>query len=168
MYVTCHPIKVVLGTLLLSTVALGEAAGCAAIPDRTARLHCFTSVPEITAKVGRVVDGDTMDICIGASCIRVRLCGIDAPERDEPGGAEATEALRVLASRETVRCVPVGQGTVCDGRSRATNRGRLVAQCFLGDADIGGVMVGKGSACDWEKFSAGHYRRTLGGRRCQD
>ena len=158
---------VAVGTLLLSLPALGEALDCATIADRSARLQCFTSVREIIAKVGRVVDGDTMDICIEASCIRVRLCGINAPERGELGGAEATEALRSLASRETVRCVPVGQGTVCDGRSRSTNRGRLVAQCFLGNADIGAVMVERGLACDWERFSGGHYSQSVRGRRCQ-
>ena len=157
-----------LGNLLINTSARADVIACAAITDRSARLQCFTAAPVITAKVGRVVDGDTMDICIWTSCIRVRLCGIDAPERDEPGGAEATEALRSLASRETVRCVPVGQGTVCDGRSRSTNRGRLVAQCFLGNADIGGAMVDRGLACDWERFSGGHYGRTANGRRCRD
>lgn len=48
-----------------------------------------------------------MDICIGASCVRIRLCGIDAPERGEVGYREATDALRSLISRETVRCVRV-------------------------------------------------------------
>ena len=114
-----------------------------------------------------MIDGDTIDICIGASCVRVRLCGIDAPERGEPGGAEATQALRTLVARETVRCVPVGQDTICDDRSRATNRGRLVAQCFLGEADIGGVMVEQRLACDWERFSGGYYSRTGSGQQCQ-
>jgi endonuclease YncB( thermonuclease family) len=154
------------GTLLVHPPAQGGASDCAAIADRSARLQCFTAVPEIIATVGRVIDGDTMDICIGANCIRVRLCGIDAPERSERGYSEATDALRSLVSRETVRCVPVGQGTVCDGRSRATNHGRLVAQCFLGSADVGGLMVERGLACDWARFSGRHYWRTSGGRRC--
>ena len=38
MHVTCLPMTVVLGTLLLSTPVLGEAADCAAITDRSARL----------------------------------------------------------------------------------------------------------------------------------
>jgi micrococcal nuclease len=159
-------IAVALWSLFLSTSAWADTFACAAIDDRAARLQCFTAFEEIIATVGRVVDGDTLDICIGASCIRVRLCGIDAPERGEPGGAEATEALRTLASREIVRCVPVGQGTICDGRSRATDHGRLVAQCFLGRADIGGVMVERGLACDWERFTGGHYGRAVNGRAC--
>jgi endonuclease YncB( thermonuclease family) len=158
-------LMVALGTFLLSLPALGEASGCAAIADRSARLQCFTAVPQIWAKVGRVIDGDTMDICIGASCIRVRLCGIDAPERGERGYSEATDALRSIVSRETVSCTPVGQGTVCDGRSRATSYNRLVAQCFLGDSDIGGALVERGLACDWARFSGGHYSRAVGGSR---
>lgn len=111
---------------------------------------------------------DTIDICIGTSCIRVRLCGINTSEPGEPGATEATEELRTLASRETVRCVPVGQGTICDGRSGSTNHCRLVAQCFLGQADVGGVMVERGLACDWERFTGGHYMRTVNGGACQD
>jgi endonuclease YncB( thermonuclease family) len=158
---------VVLGTLTLSAPAFGEAADCAAIPDRLDRLQCFTAVPEIRATIGRVIDGDTIDICIGASCIRVRLCGIDAPERGEHGYREATEALRSLASREQVLCIPVGQGSVCDGRSRATSYSRLVAQCFVGELDVAGALVEQGLACDWARFSGGHYARTVGGLRCQ-
>jgi endonuclease YncB( thermonuclease family) len=58
-----------------------------------------------------VSDGDTLDICIWASRIRARLCGIDAPERDE-----ATKAFRALVVQGTIRRAPVGQGSVCDGR----------------------------------------------------
>jgi hypothetical protein len=39
-------------------------------------------------------------------------------------------------------------------------------QCFLGGADVGGIMVERGLACDWERFSGGHYWRKFGGRRC--
>jgi endonuclease YncB( thermonuclease family) len=112
--------------------------------------------------VGRVIDGDTIDICIGANCIWVRLCGIDAPERGERGyGRSAQTPLARDSPMRTGR-----PGTVCDGRSRATNHGRLVAQCFLRGADVGGIMVERGLACDWERFSGGHYWRTFGGRRC--
>lgn len=57
----------VIGALALGPPAPVDARECAAIADRSARLQCFTGVTEIVAKVGRVVDGDTMDICIGAS-----------------------------------------------------------------------------------------------------
>ena len=49
------------------------------------------------ATVLRVSDGDTIVVRTdGFEDIKVRLYGIDAPERDQEGGAEATEALRVI------------------------------------------------------------------------
>lgn len=93
---------------------------------------------------------------IGAETLRrtrVRLCGINAPERGEPGVAEATEMLRNLVSRKMIRCLPVGQGTVCDGRSGSTNHDRFVAQCLMGATGtrlIRRVSVGK-SASKWLK-----------------
>lgn len=56
-----------------------------------------------------------------------------------------------------IRCVPVGQGTVCDGRSEPKSHGRTVAQCFVAGADIAARMVHAGQACDWRKFSGGAY-----------
>ncbi len=44
-------------------------------------------------RVERIIDGDTLD----TSASRVRLYGIDAPERDEPCGYEATERLQELS-----------------------------------------------------------------------
>lgn len=52
-----------------------------------------------TARVSRVVDGDTLILRVGGRSRRVRLIGVDAPEtwsRHECFGAEATRALRRL------------------------------------------------------------------------
>ncbi len=38
-----------------------------------------------------------------------------------------------MVEGKEVRCIQVGGGTPCDGRSRPTNRDRIVAQCFVGD-----------------------------------
>ena len=48
------------------------------------------------AKVDRVIDGDTI-VLIDRS--RVRLEGIDAPERDQPYGSVATAALEHMVGR---------------------------------------------------------------------
>lgn len=107
----------------------------------------------IVGTVTNVIDGDTFSF----AGLRVRICGIDAPERHMPGGPEATHALETLISRKQVRCVPVGAGSACDTRSETVNRGRIVAQCFVGGTDVAAAMVGKGFACDWVKFSGGAY-----------
>lgn len=113
---------------------------------------------DIVGTVTKTVDGDTFDMRAGTGTVRIRFCGIDAPERGQPGGREATTALMRMIDGKQVRCVPVGQGTPCDGRSKPTNRDRIVAQCFLGDVDIAYEMVVARHACDWAKFSGGHYR----------
>ena len=113
---------------------------------------------EFSGEAIYIVDGYTFDIQTTAARIRIRFCGIDSPERRHAGYREAKNALASLIKGKTVRCVQVSSGTPCDGRSKPTNRNRVVAQCFLDDADIATEMVRSGNACDWPKFSGGHYR----------
>lgn len=114
----------------------------------------------LVGKVVHVQDGDTFTISTAPEgrLVKVRFCGIDTPERGHQGYGEAKSALSRLSYRQQVRCVQVGQGTPCDGRSKPFSRDRTVAQCFLGDKDIAAEQVRAGHACDWSKFSSGHYR----------
>ena len=48
------------------------------------------------ATVLRVSDGDTIAVRIKGEEVRIRLYGIDAPEKNQPGGAEATAFLEDL------------------------------------------------------------------------
>ena len=59
--------------------------------------------------------------------VRVRICGIDAPERGQAGYGQAAGVLSSMIEGKTVHCLQVGEGTVCDGRSRPTSRDRIVA-----------------------------------------
>jgi endonuclease YncB( thermonuclease family) len=65
-----------------------------------------------------------------------------------------------------VRCIQVGGGTPCDGRSPRTSYDRVVAQCFVGGADVSVQMVERGSACDWTRFSGGTYSAGHPERQC--
>lgn len=121
---------------------------------------------EISGSVDKVVDGDTFWLCEETVCHKIRLCGIDAPERGEAGYRRAGEALASMVKDKTVRCIQVGGGTPCDGRSKPTNRGRIVAQCFASQSDIAGELVRGGFACDWVKFSGGHYSQAGTGATC--
>ncbi len=47
--------------------------------------------------VARVIDGDTLEVRAGGELLRVRLFGVDAPERGEACAAVAAERLRRLA-----------------------------------------------------------------------
>lgn len=114
---------------------------------------------DIVGKASKVVDGDTLYVCDATLCEKIRICGINAPERRESGGKEATSAMRSIVADNQIRCVPVGEGTVCDGRSRRTSGDRIVAQCYVGKIDIAALLVQQGHACDWIRFSRGYYSR---------
>lgn len=99
-----------------------------------ADLHC-------SGPVSAVADGDTFTMRCDGKNVRVRLCGVDSPERGQPGYGKAAGALARLIEGKDVSCIQVGGGTPCDGRSKPTSRDRIVAQCFIGDKDIGMEMI---------------------------
>jgi endonuclease YncB( thermonuclease family) len=105
-----------------------------------------------------VVDGDTFTMESESRRIRVRICGIDAPERGQPGYGQAAGALASLVEGKQVHCLQIGEGTVCDGRSKPASRDRIVGQCFIDKLDIAEEMAKSGTVCDWPKFSGGHYK----------
>ncbi|MCK1604771.1 hypothetical protein IVB02_26045 [Bradyrhizobium sp. 166] len=56
------------------------------------------SLPAIAAadylgKVAAVADGDTFTMESGSGKVRIRICGIDAPERGQPGYGQAAGVL---------------------------------------------------------------------------
>jgi len=66
-------------------------------------LTACTAQPGVT--VLRVTDGDTLVVRQGGDEIKVRLIGINAPERDECYGSEATAALRQMVDGRPVSIV---------------------------------------------------------------
>ena len=55
-----------------------------------------------------------------------------------------------------------------DGRSRPTNYDRVLAQCFADGQDIGEPLVDVGYACDWLRFSGGHYSAGVISKPCSN
>lgn len=47
----------------------------------------------LTGKVVKVADGDTLTLLVGTDQVRVRLHGIDAPEKNQAFGSRARQAL---------------------------------------------------------------------------
>ena len=105
-----------------------------------------------------ITDGDTFNMKVGTKRMAIRLCGIDSPERGEPGYGAAAGTLADMVEGKVVHCLQVGLDTPCDGRSKSTNQKRIVAQCFVGDRDVAMEMVRAKRACDWPHFSRGHYK----------
>ena len=92
-----------------------------------------------------VIDGDTLRM--GGS--RIRLFGIDAPERGQPCfdgrpcGLLATEFLRGLVSGRILRC-----------REEDVDRfRRVVATCEADGVDVARQLVRHGHAIPYERFS---------------
>ncbi|TYC63969.1 thermonuclease family protein [Rhodobacterales bacterium] len=122
---------------------------------------CLSAVPananEWTSTVSRVIDGDTFQL--SRPLVRVRLCGVDTPERGRRGYREATQYVKNLVVGKQVQCRTVGEGTPCDGRSRKKSYDRFVAQCFVDGQDIAMMLVQSGHACAWPRYSGKHYQR---------
>ncbi|WP_276150668.1 MULTISPECIES: thermonuclease family protein [unclassified Sulfitobacter] len=108
-----------------------------------------TQAAELRGKL-RVVDGDTVDV----GDVRVRLHGIDAPERNQPcttlGGQNwgcgdwVTRQVRDRYQGAQARC----EATDWDRKYN-----RVVARCFVAGEDIGRQMVADGLAFAYRKYS---------------
>jgi endonuclease YncB( thermonuclease family) len=61
------------------------------------------SAATLTGKVVKVADGDTITILVGTEQHRIRLQGIDAPERKQPYGKASGRSLSALVAGKHVR-----------------------------------------------------------------
>lgn len=116
-----------------------------------------------SARVNRVIDGDTVEVRLNGGRPDVRLVGIDTPEvfgGEECGGRQASSSMkRMLKPGERVTLV----------RDRSQNNrdafGRLLRYIEDGDRDVGKAQVGKG----WAKVVKfdGRFNRIRSYRRAQ-
>jgi endonuclease YncB( thermonuclease family) len=101
---------------------------------------------DFQAHVVSIVDGDTVDVTVeGVGKFRIRLDGIDTPERGEPFYARAANFTRVLVFDKNVRA----QGRDVD------RYGRLVARLVASDgSDLSAAIVQAGLACHYKEYSS--------------
>lgn len=97
----------------------------------------------ITGTASYIVDGDTLDV----GKTRIRLWGIDTPEREEPGYLDAKEFLNSITMNATLNCLAMYYD----------RWKRTVASCEIDGQDIGRIMVLSGMAKDYKKYSKGFY-----------
>ena len=91
----------------------------------------------------RVIDGDTFV----ASGRKIRIWGIDAPERGTPLFRVSTMYLETILQDPKLACKFVEKDRYK----------RDVMQCYVSGSDIAGMMVQMGMAKDYTRYSDGHY-----------
>ncbi len=104
--------------------------------------------PTISGQVVRVVDGDSL--YLQGHPVQIRLWGVDAPERHEPGYQSAADYLYSIAHGKRVDCLQMDEDKY----------GRAVARCFLRSGDeLNRLMIVSGRAREYKRFSHGFYSR---------
>lgn len=126
----------------------GMTLGAWAICLPTAHgLTAEESFPRVAGQVTRVTDGDTIEVALESGPIVVRLGSIDAPERRQPWGAEAGQALTRRIGNRTVLLEVTSQDRF----------DRLVATVYVeeeeGEADINAWLVENGHAWVFRRFA---------------
>ena len=104
------------------------------------------------ARVVTVSDGDTVWVTPVQSQrrLKLRMQGMDAPERCQPGGEASTRALRELLLNQTVEVEVSGQDDYQRGLARIRYQGK----------DVGAFMVSQGHAWSYRfKSDPGPYVR---------
>lgn len=113
-------------------------------------LYLFFILPTCTTlneKEGRVVgiiDGDTFDVILDGRQTRIRMFGIDAPERHQAYYRQSKETLSSLIFSKKVRV---------EKKNKDAYK-RWVANVYLGDQWINKVMISRGMAWHFKRYSS--------------
>ncbi len=103
-----------------------------------------TSAAELSGRVVSIADGDTLTLLVdGHKQVKVRLAEIDTPEKGQPYGSKARQALADLAFKK-------------DARVAWTERdryGRVVGRVFVDGLDVNAEMVRQGHAWVYRQYA---------------
>lgn len=136
----------------VSIVAIA-AIGCA--PEAVSQQRTGQSPASDAYTVVTVIDGDTLDATGPAGDLeRIRLLGVDTPERGECGYTEATDRLEELAGPGTAITV-VGD----DSQADRDVYDRMLAYLETSDGtDIGLTLIDEGHAHEYTYNGVPHNR----------
>ncbi len=98
---------------------------------------------DFTGKVVTVADGDTVTVLADRREVRVRLAGIDAPERGQPHARAARQSLASLVAGRTVTVHGRGQDVY----------GRLLGELRVDVLDVNAEQVRRGYAWVFRRYS---------------
>jgi len=97
----------------------------------------------ITGRVVSIADGDSITVLIDGAQVKIRLVGIDAPERKQPFGTRSREHLANLVHEKDVTVETAG-----------TDRyGRTLGTVYVGGKNVNAAMVESGMAWHYVQYS---------------
>ncbi|MDD2467154.1 MAG: thermonuclease family protein [Desulfobulbus sp.] len=96
----------------------------------------------VPVKVVSVTDGDTIKVVANNSQIKIRLYGIDAPEKSQPFGQASAAALKSLITGRNITVENIDQDRY----------GRTVALVFADGASVNQAMVRAGYAWVYSQY----------------
>ena len=108
-------------------------------------------VAAVVGKVVKVVDGDTLHVYNNKTTYKIRLSGIDAPERGQAYGKRAKEHLEQLVAGKQVI-------VIVDSKDRY---GRYVASVKCQSKDVCAEMLQAGYAWHYKEYDNNKYYAEL-------
>jgi len=97
---------------------------------------------DFCGRVVKVHDGDTVTVLAGGAERRVRLAGIDAPERGQPYGSASRRALALLVGGRGVEVIESGTDSY----------GRTLGRVRVAGTDVNAAQVRDGYAWVYRRF----------------
>jgi micrococcal nuclease len=94
-------------------------------------------------KVIKIADGDTLTLLVDSKQHKIRLSDIDTPERKQPFGTRAKQALSELAFGKQARVVEV----------TVDRYGRIVGRVYVDGVDVNRELVAGGYAWVYRRYS---------------
>ena len=100
--------------------------------------------------VTAVSDGDT----IRSGQLRIRLHGIDAPERQQQCTTPEGSSWECgNAARDALKSLVAGTAALDCQMTDVDRYGRLIMRCFAGDVDVGATLVRAGMALAYRRYA---------------
>ena len=97
-----------------------------------------------TGEVVKIADGDTITVLHGKAPVKIRLYGIDCPERGQAFGTKAKQFTAGMVFRKQVRIEPVDRDRY----------GRTVAWVYVNGKNLCEELVRAGLAWHYKKYSS--------------
>ncbi|HCP1153621.1 TPA: thermonuclease family protein [Escherichia coli] len=99
---------------------------------------------ELSGKVTRVLDGDTIEVLQDKTPVRVRLANIDAPEKKQPFGSWSSKQLKSLIAGQPVTVTYM----------QKDRYGRVIGRVFTANGtESNRFMVQSGAAWVYDHFN---------------